>query len=344
MFCLFFFFVLMFPSSLTCGEIELMDQVERPLVATGEHPFLVQGKGWVCAKDLSARDLVRTSSGIYRRIVSSLPKYSKMKCVYNMTVDAMNCYYVKSETQQQTVLTHNIEICIRDLEHTLGTVGSVGEKKWSNNAGYEPSEMGNTAFLLVNDVSNGDFLAVPSFFTLTTEGMFSPASIVTSAAAHRSIAMYLQSLQHGNGNETLEEAITIHGKKIPVFPNMTGSTAIILSRGLNILVTTSSSVNGTNVMGIPTSRIGRRAQIPEEFIQNSKDSLIVVRNGMNIDDNQPHITPFIDISESIFNSRLISDGFDYSRRSKYQSFSSGARERYNNWFLKGRAVFPPVRK
>jgi len=71
---------------------------------TAEHPFYVVGKGWVKAKDLHKKDVLKSSHGKVH--ITSIKQLSETVVVYNMEVDGNHDYFVTSST----ILVHNKNI------------------------------------------------------------------------------------------------------------------------------------------------------------------------------------------------------------------------------------------
>lgn len=71
---------------------------------TAEHPFYVVGKGWVKAKDLHKKDVLKSSDGKVH--ITSIKQLSETVVVYNMEVDGNHDYFVTSST----ILVHNKNI------------------------------------------------------------------------------------------------------------------------------------------------------------------------------------------------------------------------------------------
>jgi hypothetical protein len=77
------------------------------VVATGGHPFWVDGEGrWVDAEDLKPGELLSTVQNGQRTIVS-VRSWTEVRKVYNLTVDGIHTYYV--DAQGADVLVHNSE-------------------------------------------------------------------------------------------------------------------------------------------------------------------------------------------------------------------------------------------
>jgi RHS repeat-associated protein len=88
----------------TNGIYELSAAKEKVLV-TAEHPFYVEGKGWVTVKDLKPNDKLRTSTGEQVK-VDTVKMMDKKIEVYNIEVDGNHNYFVTSSF----ILVHNKNI------------------------------------------------------------------------------------------------------------------------------------------------------------------------------------------------------------------------------------------
>ena len=77
----------------------------QTIYVTGEHPFYVEGKGWMQAKDLKAGNELLTSTGKITK-VQSLKPFAKNRTVYNIEVDGNHNYFVTSSM----ILVHNKRI------------------------------------------------------------------------------------------------------------------------------------------------------------------------------------------------------------------------------------------
>ena len=74
------------------------------LVCTGGHPFFVENKGFVSAKDLSVGDILRLSNGVLIPISAiSIEKLERPETTYNFEVAEFHTYYVG----ENEVLVHN---------------------------------------------------------------------------------------------------------------------------------------------------------------------------------------------------------------------------------------------
>ena len=74
------------------------------LVCTGGHPFFVENKGFVSAKDLSVGDILRLSDGALILVSAiSIEKLEQPETTYNFEVEDFHTYYVG----ESEVLVHN---------------------------------------------------------------------------------------------------------------------------------------------------------------------------------------------------------------------------------------------
>lgn len=88
----------------TNGIYELLVAEEKILV-TAEHPFYVEGKGWVMVRELKPDDRLRTSTRKKLKVdaVKSITQYVE---VYNIEVDGNHNYFVTNSS----ILVHNKNI------------------------------------------------------------------------------------------------------------------------------------------------------------------------------------------------------------------------------------------
>lgn len=77
---------------------------DGPLIATGVHPFWVDGQGWVDAEDLWPGDLLREADGDLVKVLSVRMWDQADTRVYNFTVGDLHTYYVLAD---EPVLVHN---------------------------------------------------------------------------------------------------------------------------------------------------------------------------------------------------------------------------------------------
>lgn len=81
------------------------------LVCTGGHPFFVEDKGFIFAKDLSVGDILRLSDGVLVPISAiSVEKLERPETTYNFEVADFHTYYVG----ENEVLVHNT--CASELK------------------------------------------------------------------------------------------------------------------------------------------------------------------------------------------------------------------------------------
>jgi len=76
------------------------------LTTTPEHPFYVEGQGWVKAKDLQVGAAVRTASGSSANVKSVRSEQTTQE-MYNLTVDQAHSFYVGEDQS----LVHNVASC-----------------------------------------------------------------------------------------------------------------------------------------------------------------------------------------------------------------------------------------
>ena len=76
------------------------------ITATLEHPFWVEGIGWIDAGDLEAGDVLLSADG-RRLVVQAAVRSAGPAMVYNFTVDALHTYTVT----ELRVVVHNVENC-----------------------------------------------------------------------------------------------------------------------------------------------------------------------------------------------------------------------------------------
>ncbi len=78
---------------------------DEEITTTHEHPFYVQGEGWIAAEDLEVGDMLMTADGTYlpiENIVQYMPE--NLVRVFNFTVEGTHNYLV-TETG---ILVHNV--------------------------------------------------------------------------------------------------------------------------------------------------------------------------------------------------------------------------------------------
>ena len=89
--------------------------------STANHPFYVQGKGWVKVQDLKVSDLLKSHTGRYvavQRVVDS----GKTEPVFNLQVEKSHTYFVTLADGNGSVLVHNDSV-------DAGPVDSEGQPK-----------------------------------------------------------------------------------------------------------------------------------------------------------------------------------------------------------------------
>jgi RHS repeat-associated protein len=98
-------------SVLTANKLILIetDGGSERIEVTPEHPFMVEGRGWVDARHLQPGDILTTKDGSPTRIESIQPIEIRAGpvAVYNFEVDVNPSYYVSSEQ----ILVHNRRLC-----------------------------------------------------------------------------------------------------------------------------------------------------------------------------------------------------------------------------------------
>lgn len=84
------------------------------LRTTDEHPFYVQGKGWLAAGALRAGDLVQETDGTWQRVLASTREvHAGGVTVYNIEVDGDHTYFVEDGAgPADAVWVHNT--CFRN--------------------------------------------------------------------------------------------------------------------------------------------------------------------------------------------------------------------------------------
>ncbi|MDX1937544.1 MAG: Hint domain-containing protein, partial [Flavihumibacter sp.] len=88
----------------TNGIYEVIIGKEQIFV-TAEHPFYVEGKGWITVKNLQVGENVKTSQNQSQSIIR-INKLSHKVTVYNIEVDGNHNYFVTSSS----ILVHNKNI------------------------------------------------------------------------------------------------------------------------------------------------------------------------------------------------------------------------------------------
>ena len=78
---------------------------DQTIDATANHPFYVEGRGWVAAEDVEAGDRLHTEDGsVVVVIANETEKLRKPIKVYNLEVEDYHTYYVTADE----VLVHNV--------------------------------------------------------------------------------------------------------------------------------------------------------------------------------------------------------------------------------------------
>ena len=79
----------------------------RCLKTTVEHPFYVEGKGWLKAGALSSGDLLHSHDGCLMAVESVVPT-REVATVYNLRIAEYHTYYVGCEDWGFSVWSHNL--------------------------------------------------------------------------------------------------------------------------------------------------------------------------------------------------------------------------------------------
>ena len=112
---------------LNADDETLSSTQERTIIvtitATLEHPFWVEGSGWMNAGDLQAGDTLLSADG-RRLVVQAVVRSSGPAMVYNFTVDALHTYTIT----ELRVVVHNVN-CIGKTYGHHGTVVDRGVGK-----------------------------------------------------------------------------------------------------------------------------------------------------------------------------------------------------------------------
>ena len=84
------------------------DDLETTINTTDNHPFYVEGKGWVPAIELEAGDVLRTADGSIEVVSNVEVDYlDKPVLIYNLEIEGYHTYFVSDEN----VLVHNTKKC-----------------------------------------------------------------------------------------------------------------------------------------------------------------------------------------------------------------------------------------
>jgi RHS repeat-associated protein len=96
------------------GEFYEVKTNKQNIQVTAEHPFYVEGKGWVNVRDLKIGFSVKTINGSNPETILSITKIGQDTVVYNIEVDGNHNYFVTSTN----LLVHNksIKLMNQDLK------------------------------------------------------------------------------------------------------------------------------------------------------------------------------------------------------------------------------------
>jgi hypothetical protein len=94
---------------------------------TGEHPFYVDGKGWVEARSLRIGDLLVSRSG-ETIPVEGIADSGRIELVYNFEVEDDHTYFVGKEAWGFDVWVHNAAYVDKAIENYEATVGPARSK------------------------------------------------------------------------------------------------------------------------------------------------------------------------------------------------------------------------
>ena len=79
-------------------------ETDETINTTDNHPFYVEGKGWVAAIELEEGDILRTSDGDIKTVKDVAIEYlDEPELIYNLEVEGYHTYFVSDEN----VLVHN---------------------------------------------------------------------------------------------------------------------------------------------------------------------------------------------------------------------------------------------
>jgi intein/homing endonuclease len=93
---------------------------------TGEHPFYVESRGWLPAKELSVGDMLATLDGQFVP-VTSVRATEEFVQVYNFRIADHHTYFVGDENWRFDVWAHNAN-CVKIVEHDDETVVRIRNK------------------------------------------------------------------------------------------------------------------------------------------------------------------------------------------------------------------------
>ncbi|SIO67996.1 intein C-terminal splicing region/RHS repeat-associated core domain-containing protein [Singulisphaera sp. GP187] len=87
-----------------------IDKLQQTLTPTPEHPFWVDGKGWLAARSLMEGDRLRTSGDSLCTVMSIRHQDLESDIiVYNLEVADNHCYYVADREGVDGILVHNAD-------------------------------------------------------------------------------------------------------------------------------------------------------------------------------------------------------------------------------------------
>jgi RHS repeat-associated protein len=97
------------------GEIYELTTTDQKINVTSEHPFYVEGKGWITVKELKIGDKFKTVNRSSAEQVKRISSVKKDLIVYNIEVEGNHNYFVTSSN----ILVHNKYIRPFTKEETL---------------------------------------------------------------------------------------------------------------------------------------------------------------------------------------------------------------------------------
>jgi hypothetical protein len=83
-------------------EIYELNTSNQKLFVTAQHPFYVEGKGWIKVKDLQKGDMLKTKNDLNEQILN-IGILKQTEIVYNIEVEGNHNYFVTNNT----ILVHN---------------------------------------------------------------------------------------------------------------------------------------------------------------------------------------------------------------------------------------------
>jgi hypothetical protein len=110
-------------------EIEYLRIDGEWLETTPEHPFYIEGKGWVAAGDLLPGDKVRKADGS-SGVIETVEIVQRQKLMYNLTVEQAHTFFVG----QQRWLVHNT--CEQHLDTLQNSVNPFASQYPNKAIGY----------------------------------------------------------------------------------------------------------------------------------------------------------------------------------------------------------------